>query len=103
MGLAYGLLPSHSTANASSFICISLFFLIVSAVPVVATPGGVQKRDALAAKAALMMVGGKLAVAVGKRCSDELAATSKPKRSRKSKKVKEGMLRKPFLAPPPLT
>jgi hypothetical protein len=88
----------HQVLFASPF-----FFLIVSAVPVVAMPGVVQKRDALAAKAALMMVGGKLAVAVGKRCSDELAATSKPKRSRKSKKVKEGMLRKPFLAPPPLT
>lgn len=88
--LAYGLLPSHSTANASSFICISICFLIVSAVPVVAMPGGVQKRGALAAKAALMIVGGKVAVAVGKRSSDEPAATKKPKRSKKSKKVREG-------------
>lgn len=87
-GLACGLLPSHTTTNTSSFIRISLILLIAAAVPVVAMPGGVQgqQRDAIAAGVALMMLGGQLAGAVGKRPADERAAPNKSKKARKAMK-----------------
>jgi hypothetical protein len=85
-GLAYGLLLSHSTTKASSFIRFSLILLIVAAVPVVAMPGGANQRDALAAGgAAALILGGQLAGAVGKR----RAASVAPKNGKKSRKAKK--------------
>jgi len=46
-GLAYGLLLSHITTKASSFIRFSLILLIVAAVPVVAMPGVLQVEPLL--------------------------------------------------------